>query len=289
MTWFKVDDGLHAHRKVRAVRRSHSTKTRDTAPFGLWVLAGSWCGDNPTGGFVPAEVLAEWDDDWQQLAARLVAAGLWWETAQDGEEGYGFHDWHDYVPSPEGIADAKESGRRGNHVRWHERRGEVDPECEFCIGSDRGDIGAIIAPNRGANRVPDRVPVPTRPDPTRPEDPSRTDPSGNTAADRFDEFWDAYDHKQDRKRATTAWRNAIAKPGVTADRVIAAAAAYVAHQKANGKHPTYTKNPTTWLHGECWDNPLPATPTTRMDEHRALVLKLQAEERAHTHPQIGAS
>ena len=36
---------------LAAVRRSSESKTRDVSPFGLWVLAGSWCGDHSTGGF----------------------------------------------------------------------------------------------------------------------------------------------------------------------------------------------------------------------------------------------
>ena len=76
MTWFKVDDGLHAHRKVRAVRRSHGAKKRDIAPMAIWVLAGSWCGAHRTDGFIPREVIEDWDDDAEGLAQRLIDAGL---------------------------------------------------------------------------------------------------------------------------------------------------------------------------------------------------------------------
>lgn len=165
MTWFKVDDKLHSHPKARKVRRTHQAKRRDSAPFGLWVLAGSWASDSGTDGFIPSEILDEWDDDAPELAHRLTDAGLWWETVVNGEHGFGFHDWRDYLPRPDGIEDASESGMRGNHVRWHENRGAVSPSCPFCsqespydrgdIGcDDRGDIPIAIAPNREPVPVP---------------------------------------------------------------------------------------------------------------------------------------
>lgn len=168
--WFKVDDKLHDHRKTRRVRRSDTHKRRDVAPFGIWTLAGSWCGANKTGGFIPLEVIEEWDDDAEVLAMRLVAAGLWSEDEVDGEAGYRFHDWADQNPNGE---DPGDYGRRGNHIRWHAGRGVIDPTCDLCHPDDqvtippddRGDIG-------GEPRVDIQVessrPDPTRPDPSRP-------------------------------------------------------------------------------------------------------------------------
>jgi hypothetical protein len=100
--WFKVDDKLHDHRKARHVRRSHSTKRRDVAPFGIWALAGSWCGANRTGGFVPLEVLEEMDDDAEQLADRLVAAGLWSHDKVDEEPRYPPRRSPRHPPGPSG-------------------------------------------------------------------------------------------------------------------------------------------------------------------------------------------
>ena len=40
MTWFKVDDKFHSHRKVAALGA-------DVAALSLWVVAGSWSADQP--------------------------------------------------------------------------------------------------------------------------------------------------------------------------------------------------------------------------------------------------
>jgi hypothetical protein len=92
--WFRVDDHLHDHRKARAAG-PHA--------LGLWLLAGSWCADNLTDGFVPEVMLSRWDRKWQPLAARLVTAGLWLSATEHGESGYRFHEWLEHQPSRERV------------------------------------------------------------------------------------------------------------------------------------------------------------------------------------------
>lgn len=84
--------------------------------------------------------------------------------------------------------------------------------------------------------------------------PATADDATETTPDRFDEFWDTYDKKRGRKKAEQKYRLALKRPGVTADLLIAAAGSYVAAQQAKGKHPEYTKDPATWLHGEHWED-----------------------------------
>ena len=242
MAWFKTDDKLPDHRKARAVRKSHPDKRRDAAPFGLWALAGAWSSD----GFVPLEILEDWDDNALELADRLVAAGMWHPTQREGEPGYMFHDWHDHNPARDDN-DPSSTGTFGNHVRWHVQRKLVDPNCAHCptepdasadIGPIVGATSGGIAPNRSR---PDPVPDPTRPDPS----PSRAATPSLAAErlERFDEFWETYCHKVDRKKAETAYIAALKKPGVTDDLLIAAAAAYITWQMSEGKHPEVHQAP----------------------------------------------
>jgi hypothetical protein len=115
-------------------------------------------------------------------------------------------------------------------------------------------------------------------------------PRSETQPNRFDEFWDTYSHKVGRKKAEAAYRAAVRKPGVTDDLLIAAAAAYITWQMSEGKHPTFTKHPATWLTGEHWRDERPAhrpAQATRMQEHLSLVQQLQAEEQQATTAEIG--
>lgn len=70
----------------------------------------------------------------------------------------------------------------------------------------------------------------------------------------FDEWWDVYAHKVDRHRAEQKWKVAIRKKGVTPEMLIESARSYIATQRAKGKHPEFTKNPSTWLNSESWTN-----------------------------------
>jgi hypothetical protein len=88
MAWFKVDDKLHDHHKIRAAGK---------AAMGVWMLAGSWSADNLTDGFVPKSVLSRWGTPAD--AKRLVEAGLWEVATRHGERGWQFHDWAEYQPS----------------------------------------------------------------------------------------------------------------------------------------------------------------------------------------------
>lgn len=129
MSWFKVDDGLNAHRKVRKIRKSHPDKSRDVAPIGLWALAGSWCGAHSPTGFIPADVLDDWDDDAVGLARRLVDAGMWIEATQDGESGYQFHDWHDYQPTKEEVKEKRKMNRERQR-RFREKQRDKEASSQ---------------------------------------------------------------------------------------------------------------------------------------------------------------
>ena len=158
MAWFKVDDKLTDHPKFRRLRRLNPKKTRDIAPLALWVAAGAWSDD----GFVPLEVLEDWDDSAEEMAERLVECGLWENAERDGEPGYAFHDWLDMNPANS----ASIKGSEGNHLRWHVGRGMEAPDCQFCDP----DIGATRPRHRGdiGGESGGESPVPSRPDPSRP-------------------------------------------------------------------------------------------------------------------------
>lgn len=79
--------------------------------------------------------------------------------------------------------------------------------------------------------------------------PADADGATEVAA-HFAEFWDAYGKKVGKKAAEQKYAKAIKKadPGL----ILAAARSYIAGQRGKGKHPDFTKDPATWLHGEHW-------------------------------------
>lgn len=85
MTFFLVDDKLHANRKIRKLIAD------DPAALALWTVAGSWCGGESNDGFVPDDQL-KWlfPEGAEQLANKLVSARLWAKV----RGGYRFHQWN---------------------------------------------------------------------------------------------------------------------------------------------------------------------------------------------------
>lgn len=120
MTWFKVDDGLPEHRKVRRLGR-------DRAPaMGVWVLCGAWASNNLTDGFVPDEVVQRYDPR-SKYSARLVEVGLWLRDEEDGEGGYRFHDWADIQPTRADVETRREEVRKRVQKHRQGKSGSVQP------------------------------------------------------------------------------------------------------------------------------------------------------------------
>lgn len=125
--------------------------------------AGEWFARNPECGFVPADMLARFSSDPVQAVEELLRRGLWRRV----KGGYQFTDWGQFGKTAEQRAqeeaDAEtertvksESGRRGNHKRWHEDMGKTAPGCEFCQAPAPGnetDIAGAIGVRSGATPI----------------------------------------------------------------------------------------------------------------------------------------
>lgn len=103
MVWFKVDDALATHDKVLIA---------GNAAMGLWVRAGAWSAQHLTDGHVPTHAVRLLGNAAQ--AAALVRARLWVKV----EDGYLFHEWHDYQPTREKVErDRQEARERMKKIR----------------------------------------------------------------------------------------------------------------------------------------------------------------------------
>lgn len=113
MPWFKVDDTLHSHPKPRAA---------GLAAMGLWSLAGSYCSQYTTEGFVPEWFVQAWPGG-RKHANALVRAGLWLETDAN-PPGWQFHDWDHFQMTKEEIERDRELNRE-RQKRFREKRREA--------------------------------------------------------------------------------------------------------------------------------------------------------------------
>lgn len=111
------------------------------------------------------------------------------------------------------------------------------PKISDPVTEEQGDIGTGEQGNM--DLVPATTPEPSRKAPAR--------------SNRFDDFWSVYPRKASKKAAAVAYVKAI--KNVDEQTLIDAAIRYA--QDPN-RDPEYTKIPTTWLNGGCWDDdPLP--------------------------------
>ncbi len=130
MTWFRIDDKFHDHRKVRALGKSRP------GAVGLWTLAGTWSADTMSDGFVPDQIVARWDAR-KRLAAALCRVGLWHEVEVNGEHGYQFHQWDEHQPTKEEILDKRQkraaAGRLGGVKSGQVRRSKNEASASGLV------------------------------------------------------------------------------------------------------------------------------------------------------------
>ena len=118
MPWFKVDDTLHSHPKVRRA---------GAAAVGVWATSGSFAMAYKTDGFGPAWYLESWGKTGVTAARKLVEVGLWSPATKGEEKGWQFHDWDDYQPSSDEIERDREMARerqRKHRAQKREARGK---------------------------------------------------------------------------------------------------------------------------------------------------------------------
>lgn len=162
MPWFKIDDALHAHPKARLA---------GLRAMGLWTLAGSWCSQQLTDGYVPRFMIAAFQAK-PTDAQQLVRAGLW----QEDVDGWRFKDWEEYQPSKVSVvanrraAAARQQVARspqlraairkrdrdrcrycGLRVQWSDRRGNSGGTYDHVIPDGPSDLSNLVVCCRGCN------------------------------------------------------------------------------------------------------------------------------------------
>jgi len=229
MSWFRVDDHLHAHSK--AVRAG-------TEAMGLWILAGSWSAAEESDGWVPGYMLVRLAGvTADAMAERLTAAGLWERDTVDGVEGFRFHQWDEHQPTREQLearrAESRERMRRARAVRANTQR----------------------------SSEPVRT---TRPDPTRPT--NNTPDAAASEPDGFAEFWSAYPRHTAKANAVKAYAKAV--KAATPDAIMHGLANANAVWTVSGTEARFIPHAASWLNAGRWEDEHPTlmadAPTVRV-------------------------
>ena len=180
MTWFRLDDGWLMHPKVQIV--GHQGRA-------LWLAGGLHCAAQLTDGRIEkgiVRVLAAQAEVPVSAAKKLVAAGLW---IDEGDH-YQMHDYLDYQPSKEQVANKRAGWSRkkqlhdspelkaavrrrdgdrcrycGATVRWNDRRGERGGTYDHIDPEGTNTFENLVVACRGCNsrkgaRTPDQAEMP---------------------------------------------------------------------------------------------------------------------------------
>jgi hypothetical protein len=134
-----------------------------------------------------------------------------------------------------------------------------------------GDEGGSSGVMRGV-LTGDDLTITTEPEPTKPE----------LLNQAFDKFWAVYPKKDDKPLAKRSFEKALDR--TTLDIIIAGAERY---RDDPNREQAFTKNPSTWLNADAWENgPLPSMVArkprklTNAEEGALLVAQWRAEEDA---------
>lgn len=180
MVWFLVDDNLHSNRKVRKVLAD------DPAALALWTVAGSWCADELTNGFVPDDQL-KWllPAGAETLAQKLVNARLW--TKARG--GFQFHQWNTdgdgtkRNPTKEEVVEKRrlraEAGRKGGLVSGKRRsKAQARAPANAKAGASQSVQPQLPSPSKEGKRG-----APASPGGAPPENPAVGSPPNGEIPD----------------------------------------------------------------------------------------------------------
>lgn len=138
MTWFRVDDGLHSHPKIRKL---------SYAARGVLMTAGSYAAHYETDGVLDVEFVKSLrrGKGGRSALNELVLAGLL-EPCEDGV--LRIHDFLQYNPSRAELDAQRQRNRRKQKA--HRARGRQAALPWDDCGSETDDVTGLVTPTRDA-------------------------------------------------------------------------------------------------------------------------------------------
>jgi hypothetical protein len=243
VSFFKVDDHLHAHRK---------TLRAGVEPMGLWVLAASWSTGERTDGWVPDYVARRLDPQCDDHAAALVAAGLWETAEREGDQGWLFHQWDDHQHTAQYLEERnRRNANRMRHRRAQERAAQASDQQERRVREHTSDTADTV-------RKP-------QPNPTTSKH-STTRAAALAESDHFQEFWRTYPKRVGKGAAVKAYAKALDSVGGDALVILDGLRNAVQVWTTAGTEARFIPHPATWLNQGRWADEVtaPGTPQRRV-------------------------
>lgn len=273
MPWFNVDDGFSNSKPVLKIPRRYRC-----AAIGLWTLAGSWSAKELTDGFIPDEALEEFAGT-TSIAAWLVKADLWRKV----EGGWQFEGWSKWQKTKEKVLAyrEREAEKKRNQRSTPKGAGSESVSPGDSPGTEPSVPEGQVRESPACPAPPLPLPLPepeVGKDLSDPDGPDDRDPLAHITKDdfpttftpiypkAFEEWWQHYPRKDAKKSALEAWRRACRR--ASKEDLIAGAIRYA---NDPNRQPRYTKQPTTWLNGDCWlSDALPAAENSSAVNWEAL-------------------
>lgn len=114
LTWVRLECSFPRNPKVLALVEAKAWRA-----IAVYIAGLAYSGEHGLDGYLPRSCLVYLHGT-QRDASQLEEVGLWnWV-----EGGWDVHDWHDYQPSSERVANRRIAAKRNAETRWKKARAE---------------------------------------------------------------------------------------------------------------------------------------------------------------------
>lgn len=235
----RIAISFKGHRKRRRLRRLIGDRS-DSYLIDLWITVALDC---PTGHLVGWDEIdvadsCGWEGDPKEIVGAFIDSG-WLEKDVNGE--YAMHDWCEHQSWACGADARSMRAKKAAAARWGTCDDENAEKQKLESGKTDNSKGECT---EHAQCNPPILSLPS-PIPSLPKENTPPNPQGGN--DRFDEFWDLYGKKKDKKKCEPKWKKIKQEDR---DIILKTLPAYI----ASTPDIQFRKNPTTYLTGECWND-----------------------------------
>jgi hypothetical protein len=194
------------------------------------------------------EMVSEWPGEPGKFISALIEVKL-----IDQVNGiYSIHDWVEHNPWAASAPQRKLAAQNAANAKWK----------KSCKGMRRAQ--KRICP----------LPIPSLPIPSLPEDQKPLFPEQTGNGNLFEKWWKTYPNKNDKKKARERWSKINPSPELVETMIKATQAQKEWRETAGPKEfrPEW-KLGSTWLNGECWNNPTDNSDSTNDWWIRSLPMR----------------